>query len=279
MAPDRLPAFLLIGAAKAATTWVSEQLRHHPALWLPKAEPHYFSSEYHRGLDWYRSLFAEAPAARIVGEKSADYLAYPAAAARIAELLPEVPLIVQLRDPVDRAYSDYCMLYRRGKVSADLRRYLDTRRTSETRFLEGGRYALHIERLRRHVPRAPLKIILYEDICREPETVIAGIYAHIGVPMHSAHRAFADRSNDSGAPMLPLALRRILQSARPWLDPFRSNPLLSQARAAVARPVRYPPLTDELRGMLRDYYRDDVRALGALLGRDMSAWSSKGAGI
>ncbi len=99
MADPTLPRFMVVGAVKAATTWIGHQLRNHPALWLPKAEPHFFSSEYHRGLDWYRLLFTDAPAGRIIGEKSADYLAHPDAAARIAATLPGVPLIIQLAIP------------------------------------------------------------------------------------------------------------------------------------------------------------------------------------
>lgn len=272
-ADPALPRFLVIGAVKAATTWIGHQLRHHPALWLPKAEPHFFSTDYHRGLDWYRSLFAGAPAGRIIGEKSADYLAHPEAAARIAKALPGVPLIVQLRDPVERAYSDYCMLYRRGQVSGDPRRYLDYRRAAAgNRFLEGGRYAHHIRRLLDHVPAERLKIILYDDIRRTPEAIVADVCRHIGVEPHVAPDAVSARSNDSRAPMLPLPIRRVLRPMRPLLDPMRSNPWLARLRSSIARPVRYPPLTEDIRAILHDYYRDDILHLGTILGRDMTTW-------
>jgi hypothetical protein len=273
MSVDRLPSFVIIGAAKAATTWIAHQLRNHPALWLPDAEPHFFSTEYDRGLDWYRSLFAAAPPDAIIGEKSADYLAHPDAAERIGAVLPNVPLVIQLRDPVDRAYSDYCMLYRRGVVGDDPRRYLDRGRAREARFLEGGRYAHHIRRLFSFVPSDLVKIVLYDDIEVKPEAVIAEVFAHIGVEPHISPTVVSDRRNDSRAPMLPLSIRRLLRPVRPWLDPLRSNPLLAQMRAAVARPVRYPPLSSELRSMLAEYYRDDIRELEKLLNRDLAAWS------
>lgn len=272
MRRGRLPAFIVIGAVKAATTWIGHQLRHHPALWLPSAEPHFFSTEYERGVDWYRSLFADAPAARIIGEKSADYLAHPDAAQRLAAALPDIPLVVQLRDPVERAYSDYCMLFRRGQIGGDPRPYLDPRQATGGRFLEGGRYAYHLTRWRQHFAGEQLKVILYEDIRGDPEGVIAETCEHIGVPVHVAPAAVSDRRNDSRAEMLPLALRRVLRPLRPLLDPMRSNPVLSQVRASLAQPVRYPPLTSELRASLRDYYRDDIRHLERMLDRDMSHW-------
>lgn len=267
-----MPSFIVIGAVKAATTWISHQLHHHPMLWLPKAEPHFFSSEYHRGSDWYRSLFAEAPADRILGEKSATYLAHPEAAHRIAKLLPGIPLVLQLRDPVARAYSDYCMLFRRGQVSGDPRRYLDSRLAAGQRFLESGRYAHHIRRFHEYIPAEQLQIILYEDIRSDPEAVIARVCQHIGVPVHIAPEAVSGRRNDSQAPTLPLPLRRLLRPVRPLLDPMRSNPWLSRVWTSLAQPVRYPPLTAELRAMLRDYYRDDIRDLEIILKRDMSTW-------
>ena len=60
MSGDRLPEFIVIGAVKAATTWIAHHLRQNPAIYMPGPEPHFFSSEYDRGSDWYRSLFAEA---------------------------------------------------------------------------------------------------------------------------------------------------------------------------------------------------------------------------
>ena len=164
------------------------------------------------------------------------------------------------------------MLFRRGQVGDDPRPYLDHRRAKGGRFLEGGRYARHLSRWYEHFPAEQLKIILHEDIRRDPEGVIAQVCEHIGVTVHVTPEAVSDRRNDSRAEMLPLALRKALRPLRPLLDPMRSNPVFSQIRASLAQPVRYPPLTPELRASLREYYRDDIRHLERMIGRDMSAW-------
>jgi len=257
---------------KGATTWIAHQLRNHPQLWLPDAEPHYFSSEYERGPAWYASLFDPAPAERIVGEKSADYLAHPLAPARMASALPDARLIVQLRDPVRRAYSDYCMLFRRGWVSDDLRGYLQGTKPEGARFLTGGLYGAHLGRFLLHYPRNQIHIILYESLRQAPEKAIADVCTHIGVPVHITPDEVASRKNDSASPMLPLPLRRILQPMRPILDPLRSHPLMAKLRASLAAPVRYPPLTDELQHMLREYYREDILILQDMLQQDLSHW-------
>lgn len=276
---ERQPSFIVIGAVKGATTWLAHQLREHPRLWLPDAEPHYFSSEYSRGADWYRGLFTQAPADRIIGEKSADYLAHPDAAARIARDLPDVRLIAQLRNPVERAYSDYCMLYRRGLVGPDPMPYLDKRQSAQSRFLTGGLYAAHLERFLGHFPREQLCILLHDDILEAPERVIAQVCAHIAVDPHVSSPAVASRKNDSATPMLPLRMRRILRPVRPLLDPLRGNPVLARMRTALVEPVRYPPLTADLRRSLQDFYRNDVARLENLLKRDLSRWRAQDASI
>jgi hypothetical protein len=274
MTQRRLPQFLFIGAVKAATTWIAHQLRGRSDVFLPGPEPHYFTRAYDRGEDWYASLFADARAGQHVGEKSADYLADPEAPRRAAALLPNARLVAQLRDPVERAYSDYCMLYRRGQVGGDVARYLD-RGTTAPRFLNDGLYARHIARWLDHFPADRLKIVLYDEIRAEPERVVAEISSFLGLAPAIEPERVRQRMNDSEAPVVPLALRRLPQPLKNLVAPLRANAAFKAARNLIARPVQYPPLTSELRLRLSDYYREDVIQLGAMLGRDLSTWSSR----
>ncbi|MFP4011557.1 MAG: sulfotransferase family protein [Spirochaetaceae bacterium] len=114
-----LPTFLGIGAQKAGTTALMHYLRQHPqAAWGKGRELHYFDRNYHRGERWYRARF---PLARqvaknmAVGEGSPEYLLHPHAARRISALLPQVKLVVLLRDPAQRAISHYFMEVKRGR--------------------------------------------------------------------------------------------------------------------------------------------------------------------
>jgi len=267
-----LPQFLIIGAVKAATTWIADQLRARDDVFMPGPEPHYFSREHDRGARWYASLFAEARSDQLIGEKSADYLAERAAPSRAAALLPDAMLIAQLRNPVDRAYSDYCMLYRRGQVGRDVERYLDAR-SEIPRFLQNGLYARHIARWRDYFPAERLKIILYDDIRADPERVLAEVCGALQLPPAIDAERVRRRSNDSEAPLVPLPLRRLPQSIKNLVAPLRGNPAFEATRRIIARSVEYPRLTSDLRSRLSDYYADDVAQLGRLLDRDLSAWS------
>jgi hypothetical protein len=267
-----LPSFIVIGAVKAATTWIAHQLRQHPAIYMPGPEPHYFSTAYDQGLDWYRSCFADAAPGEIIGEKSADYLAYSLAPKRIARSLPDIPLIVQLRNPVERAYSDYCMLFRRGTVTEDPRHYLERATAEQPRFLEDGLYGRHLARYLDHFDRSQIKIILHDDIRTKPAEIIAEVCRHVGIAVHVAPNEVYARKNDSEAATLPLPMRRLLRPVKRIVQPLRDRPWFRRLHAGLAQPVRYPPLTEDLVCRLRSYYQEDVEHLGAIVGRDLTPW-------
>ncbi len=270
------PHFVIIGAVKAATTWTARQLAQHPSIFIPGPEPHYFSSEYERGPDWYSSFFADAPAGAVIGEKSADYLAHPMAAERIASDLPEARLVVQLRNPIERAYSDYCMLYRRGTTQKAPGAYFSERQDGDgfgARFLSGGLYAEHLARFLDRFAREQLLVLLYEGISDEPRGTLIRIAEHIGIDGPASGPAMA-RENDGAARMLPLPMRKALRPFKKAAAPLRGQDWFKSLRGIFARQIAYPPLEIEARNFLSDYYRSDIKELGAMIGRDLSPWLS-----
>jgi len=145
------PDFLIVGAQRCGTTSLFKTLSQHPAV-LPAVYHkgvHYFDSPaYDRGMDWYLGHFpttrrAEAVreslgVAAITGESSPYYMYHPLAPGRIARDLPDVRLLVLLRDPVERAYSAHAHEFARGFESEPFERALE---------LEDGRIAGERERM------------------------------------------------------------------------------------------------------------------------------------
>lgn len=103
----QIPEFLIIGAAKSGTTSLITDLRHHPEVCTPGVEVNYFSHFITKGDVWYRSRFAEP--LLICGEKSTSYLYDSSCAGKIYRYNPEMKLIIMLREPVRRAYSNWTM--------------------------------------------------------------------------------------------------------------------------------------------------------------------------
>ncbi|PSJ36386.1 sulfotransferase family protein [Allosphingosinicella deserti] len=267
-----LPDFAIIGAVKGATTWLHAQLRANPGVFLPAPEPHFFSREYHQGFRFYAEFFEDAQPGQLLGEKSADYLAHPLAPARMAAALPDIPLVVQLRNPVDRAYSDYKMLYRRGTIRGGPEAHLTKAAGEHRRFLEDGLYAMHLRRWFDHFPRHRVKVLLYEDVKADPEHTVRSVCRHVGAPERYTPEVGARRFNDGSERFLPLGMRRLLAPLKSAVKPLRTNPAFAKARSLLAREIAYPPLTAELRQRLMDFYADDVTQLGDLIGRDVGGW-------
>jgi len=119
--------FLGLGAQKAGTTTLHAWLERHPALFLPdRKEVHYFSLHYAHGWPWYEQHFYRGLDAGLkCGEITPYYLFHPMAAERIAADLPAARLIILLRDPVERAISQYFHSVRLGFEPLSLREAVD----------------------------------------------------------------------------------------------------------------------------------------------------------
>jgi hypothetical protein len=206
-------------------------------------------------------------------------MANTAAFPRIAATLPEVRLIAVLRNPVERAYSDYLM-YRRDGDERELRfrDALDKQADRASRlertgfYLTTGLYGAQLRPYFDEFPRKQLHVLLYEDLQTDFLQAMSGIFAFIGVSS-----AFTPTDlepvNQSGLPTtfaikaaleLRYRLRRILR------------PLPSSLKRRINRPIERrlykPELEHADRVRLVDFYQSDVAELGRLLDRDLSHW-------
>lgn len=176
-----LPTFIVIGAAKSGTTSLASYLRSHPDVFMSyNKEPHYFTREWDRGLEWYESLFADGAYATAVGEASTSYSMapqHPEAPERIAELLPGVKLIYLIRHPINRIRSQY---------AHNLDRALEARPVGEAirrdaGYVDATRYDYQIRRFLEHFDSGQLLVIVSERLRSEREAVLAEILRFIGV--------------------------------------------------------------------------------------------------
>lgn len=276
MAPPRLPDFVIIGTTKGATTWIVDHLLNQSNVFIPTSELHYFSRHYDQGSNWYLDHFRDAgPEIEFVGEKSASYLPHRQAATRLKAMLPRARLIAQLRNPIERAYSDYCMHFRRDQADSDIDRYLDPDRTPIPRLLHDGLYYRHLCAYLDLFDAEQIKVTIYDDVERSPEPLLRGIFDHIGIRGPIDTKGLRRRAKDRDTARMPRPVRRYLATPlKGVVAPIRHTRAFRSVRALMARPTRYPPLTETLRARLADYYRRDVEALSGLLGRDLGDWLS-----
>ncbi|MDK1374222.1 MULTISPECIES: sulfotransferase [unclassified Sinorhizobium] len=264
--------FLIIGAAKSATTWLQQSLQQDPNIYMPSPELHYFSRDYDRGDRWYLSNFSEEKNGRLVGEKSNSYMDTQEACSRIWEKLPKARLIAQLRNPVDRAYSDYCMLYRRGEVGRDIARYLDPRQGAGGRFLDGGLYFQQLQRYLDRFPGDQLLVLLYEDLKTDAHTQLSRVRDFLKLDGNMTPVPLSKKVKDKAEPVVNPTLRRLLRPLKPVVARFRDNTGFKNIRSLFVGEVQYAPLSTELRDRMADYYAAESEKLGALIGRDLTGW-------
>ena len=103
------PNFLIVGAAKCGTTSLASYLNLHPDIYVHPGEIHYFSKKISQSAQWYFLHFRET--SKIQGEKSPTYLYHTQCHQEMHRLLPQAKLLILLRNPVDRAFSNWNMRY------------------------------------------------------------------------------------------------------------------------------------------------------------------------
>ena len=263
--------FLIIGATKSATTWLQQSLQQHPSVYMPDPELHYFSRAYEQGESWYLSQFKQTDRS-VKGEKSNSYMDTPDACRRIRADLPEAKLIAQLRNPIERAYSDYCMLYRRGEVGPEIAQYLDPRVADGGRFLKGGLYYDQLREYMDMFPSAQLLVLLYENILTAPKKQLQTVAAFLGLDDELDLPPVTSRVKDKTQSFIDPQLRRVLAPFKSGVRPFRETALFRGARDLIAKELRYPPMNSDLRMRLVDYYAPQVEKLERIGDHAFSSW-------
>jgi hypothetical protein len=201
-----LPDFLVIGTQKGGTTSFYRLLTRHPRVRAATTkEVHYFDVHFAKGIDWYASHFPAAndgAGRTLTGEASPYYLYHPHAARRASQALPDVKLIALLRDPVDRAYSDYNHKRREGReplsfeeaVAAEKDRIAGEREKMladesyqsvnyrRYSYLSRGIYADQIEEWNRYFARDQMLVIKSEDFFSDPLSTLATSLSFLDLP-------------------------------------------------------------------------------------------------
>jgi hypothetical protein len=207
-ARDRvLPDFIIIGVQKGGTSSLFNYLLQHPNI-VPgyKKEVKFFDGNYHKGLDWYRFNFPfqeqmSDPLAQ-AGEASPSYVFHPLVPQRIKEALPNIKLVLLLRDPVSRAYSHYQGNFRKGQEELSFEGAIE----KEEIRLEGEREAIiadqqypmykylvysylsrgvYIEQVKNwfdSFSREQILIQKSEDFFSNPQEVYSRVLAFLGLP-------------------------------------------------------------------------------------------------
>jgi hypothetical protein len=312
-----LPNFFIAGAPKTGTTSLYHWLSTHPEVYMsPVKEPSYFSFEtrpenfsskyqamireqmenVRKGLDrglaqnsvrgivseWtdYLRLFTGATQVKAIGEASVCYLWSQTAARAIRERVPHARILLILRDPADRVFSQYLHYRSFGHATLGFRQHVERCLRSDRQLspynpiLDFGMYAGQVERYFASFPRDQIRIWLYEETLKDPRTFHREVLEFLGVDP-AGGTEIKKRHLEVSIARVPM-LTNILKRARiyDFLRDALPSGLQRFVRPMFCRPRRSMHMSARDRAFLVDFYRQDVCRLEQLIGRDLSAWRS-----
>lgn len=292
-----LPNFICPGAARSATTTLYYLLVQHPQVFLPQIkETRFFALDYDKGLSWYeQKYYGETRGQTAVGDISPVYLIHDECPERIYNSLGgEIKLIFMLRNPVERAYSHYCMLrnHQFEDLAFEKAIVLDERQRIEKslkyygheygfQYLRESSYYQLVQRYLKYFPLDQMKFVLFEEFVADMEHSLADILGFLGVhePHQFQYEVYQNQTVAAGSRKIsrlfycsPVAkkIRDFIQRNTSWKAQSTlkklKNVLLGKGQSGL------PPLNEETRISLQEHFAGEIAQLEVLTGLDLSAW-------
>lgn len=301
-----LPDFLIIGAGKSGTTSIDNYLKQHPEIFMSeRKEPNFFAYEkldpqtlihdkgqlkYYQNsilnLKDYLELFEQAAPGQIKGEVSNTYLYIQDAPHRIKHYIPDVKLIVILRQPVERLYSRYLHLARDNRLPTKKFSDVLDKNTiwwERNDLIKEGMYYKNLSRYFELFPSGNIKVFLFEDFNKYPERTLQSIFKFLGVD-DNFKPDYSTRYNRSGfiknkiydklIGHNSIIMRSIKNTLPDTYDNLKSNLVLQKVVNRVRDiNLKRPKIDPELKNtILCQIYREDIIKLQKLIQRDLSHW-------
>jgi hypothetical protein len=296
----RNPQFIVVGTARAGTTSLNSYLLQHPDIFLPVIkEPCFFSFageklDYKRGkfafsinsIDAYSALYKKAELGQITGEISTPYLyLHQKTIANIKKFHNDyrsIKIIILLRDPVERAYSQYLWRVRDGReeLSFEEAISIEPKRMKENYsfdyfYVDRGKY---YEQVKAYLENFnDVKIVLFDDLKANAQRELAAIckFLHVDDQFIFVKRT---EQNASFLPKSTLLSKLLTMESKTKFKIMNRIPeniktsIKEQFRKFNSSNVKTPPMKAETEKKLRLEFRDDVLNLQRLIGRDLSHW-------
>ncbi len=243
----------------------------------------------------YEALFAEARHDQLRGDASTSSLYVPRAARRIEQYVPEAKMIILLRNPVDRAFSNYLLLLRDGREPCNSFREALDREPSRINqnwehgwhYRRMGFYYNQVRRFYEHFDQAQIRIFLFDNFTADPVSIAQDVFCFLGVD-DSFVPDTSLQHNPSGCPrsrtlhwLLQLAgvgaqIRSVLPDVIVEMVGHHAGSFIQGIRRLKKKVIHHnlerPSLSSAVRTRLLDVYRDDIHRLEDLIDRDLSHW-------
>lgn len=298
----KLPQFIIAGAAKSGTTSLSRYLSAHPEIYIPPQEMNYFSFagnapdftvKNNRLLDdfeHYKSFyrFSHNPENIVPGEKSVSYMYSPwcrQVIENIHSIHPlgeELKIIIILRHPVERMYSQYLFNTQShenlpfGQAISEWQERKKEGWVPAYDYVGTGYYAESVKAFLDNFNH--VSVFLFDDLKKSPQSLLKKIYRSLGVDNTFIPEQLGEPYNASGLPGKNILgqlykqkwLRRMASPAKTLIPGRALEHIMMRVKS---RALQKPDLSPSLKQELTELYKDDIRELEKIINRDLSHWS------
>ena len=278
--------FIGIGVQKSASTWVYRVLEDHPeaSMSTPK-ELDFFSENFNKGFEWYENHFLLDGSKKVAGDISPSYFTSLEAIKNAKQYNPDLKIIVTLRDPIARAYSNHLHLIRlgAGKYKGEDETF-ESGLAAHPEYMDRSHYFKHLKNWFSNFPKENILVVLQEEIEKETVEHAKIIYSFLGIDQNHQSSFLLKRANVSAEPKIKF-IEESLKAAAKFLrkaglyrvvETIKSNYLIKKFREKNRKHLssRVPAMQKETEDALLREINKDLTDLSSLLDRDFSLWDS-----
>jgi hypothetical protein len=269
-----LPNFICVGPGRTGTTWLHAALTGHAGLPRRVKETRFWGQYYHKGIEWYADHFSNCDPSHPIGE-ACPYFATEGARERIAKHIPDCKIIITLRDPVERSYSQYRMLRRMGLAHLSFEREMH-----HPRIVETNRYAFHLEGWFHLFGCDNVKILLFDELKSAPQSFLDQVSDFIAVPRIPLAMVKIGLRDVNSYAMKPRSRRlsRRIGRLMDWMHEqrvYRTMGLLERSGIVnflLEGRRNFPPIAPLTEARLRQQFLPELEAVEKLTGFNLETW-------
>lgn len=257
----------MVGCQRSGTTWTDAALRSHPQVYLPEnKQSYFFDRQYNKGIDWYMDRFRDVnPEQVAVGEVATGYC-LPEAIPLMAKHFPNIKLIMVMRNPTDRAYSNFQSRQAESGWSS-----FEQAIESDSDLLQRGQYIDQIEQLLSYYDENQLLLLLYDDLHEDDREYLNRILDFLGVEIGVHTKLIGQRANAAYFTKSRNFLRSI--GLRKFVNALSKSPVGDWIRKSRKNSGQaYKPMDIQTKEKLVKHFAPFNARLSKLLQRDLSHW-------
>lgn len=276
-----LPTFLGIGVQRGGSTWLHTLLASHPDVYMPtiRKEIRFFDRYYENGLGWYEGFFCppeDAKNYQAIGEISPEYYECEECPERIFNTFPQIKMIMMLRHPISRAYSQYGFNVQRRNYRGSFEDFLATR----PRALEKGFYSRYLKEYLRYFDREQFLPLVFEDVFTDISKTKNKVADFLDIPADKFPLADkTEKVNASTVPAHQSLYGFVVKTGRKLrkrnLEPVVDFVMRLGIQRFLSKGEPLQPLGKELKQRLSKGYHEEFNQLEECMQVDLSSWRNE----